>query len=49
MISQNKLADNIMKETKIHDLIPDDVVLTAKDYIINQLGGFEKFAEYGLI
>lgn len=24
MISQNKLADNIMKETKIHDLIPDD-------------------------
>lgn len=31
------------------DMAYDDVVLTAKDYIINQLGGFEKFAEYGLI
>lgn len=31
------------------DMAYDDVVLTAKDYIINELGGFEKFAEYGLI
>lgn len=31
------------------DMDYDKVVLMAKDYIIYELGGFEKFAEYGLI